>query len=79
MCQAACSTKLKMPERVIALPFLANHLCKVMTIDVAENAVTQHKFPAFEAVEDYFEHVLSCEFRQIVCKKMTLACVRVLI
>jgi hypothetical protein len=68
-----------MPERVIALPFLANHLCKVLTIYVAENAVTQHKLAAFEAIENYFEHVLSCEFRQIVCKKMILACVRVLI
>jgi hypothetical protein len=79
VCQAACSTQLKMPERVIALPFLANHLCKVLTINVAENAVAQHKLAAFEAIEDYFEHVLSCKFRQVVGKKKTLTFRRVLI
>ena len=79
VCQAACSTQLKMPERVIALPFLANHLCKVLTIDVAENAVAQHKFAAFKAVEDYFKHVLSCEFREVVCIKKTSTCDHVLI
>ena len=50
-----------------------------MAVDVAENAVAQHKLAAFEAVEDYFKHVLSCEFREVVCIKKTSTCDHVLI
>jgi len=68
-----------MPECVIALPFLAYHRVEVLAVDVAENAVAQHKLAAFEAVEDYFKHVLSCEFREVVCIKKTSTCDHVLI